>query len=290
MPKLSVLFPIRNRTKYLAKSIGSVLGCLGELPPDWEIELLAGDNASARVLEPVIRDISPDITVLRWREDLGIFGNMNALIANSTGDWCHIMHDDDWILDGFYDCFAAAVADRHESEIVSIGARLWREADDTTAAHAPWFDESGIVEPRELLSKLHGGNPFSICGMVVSRKAYHRVGLYREDLLHAGDWDMWKRLAASVPWYWCAELLARYRIHDGSATSRYQQDGQTAVDIRRSIESTKVGIDTMEAYRTGSLCWARQMLGDAVRQLNEDNPNLARITVEEALKILSLFG
>jgi hypothetical protein len=100
---------------------------------------------------------------------------------------------------------------------------------------------------------------------------------------------MWKRLAAGVPWYWCAELLARYLIHDSSATSRYQQNGQTAVDIRRAIEATNVGVDTMEAYRTGSLCWARQMLGDAVRQLAEDNPDLARITVEEALKILRLF-
>jgi len=287
--KLSVLFPVRNRTKYLAKSIGSVLECLGELPIGWEIELLAGDNASARLLEPVITDISPDITVLRWGEDLGTFGNMNALVAASSGDWCHILHDDDWILPGFYRRFAAAVAERPEAGMVSIGARAWREANGTTAAHAPWFDRSGLVEPRELLARLHGGNPFSICGMIVARHAYHRVGLYREDLPHAGDWDMWKRLAARVPWYWCAELLARYRIHDGSATSRYQQDGQTAVDIRRSLEGTLIGVNTMEAFRTGSLAWARGMLADAVRQLGEDNPDLAKITVDEALKILRLF-
>jgi protein O-GlcNAc transferase len=287
--KLSVLFPVRNRTKFLAQSIGSVLGCLAELPAGWDAELIAGDNASTVPIETAVREISPAVRVIRHEADLGIFGNMNALIAASSGDWCHVVHDDDWILPGFYRRFAAAVAECPSAEVVSIECRLRDEESGKEQASLPWFDASGLVDGIELVRKLHWGNPLSIVGLLVSRRAYGRVGLYREDLPHSGDWEMWKRLAARCPWYWCLEHLARYRIHKGTATHAYLQNGQSARDIRRSIESTVAGMDTWEDYRGGSLLFARSMLRDALNQLGDDNPDLAAITTTEALGILRLF-
>ncbi len=282
--KLSILFPIKDRVKYLPKSIGSVLACLPELP-GWDIEMIAGDDESRVAVEPIVKDLCPDIRVIRHDRDLG---NMNALLAESTGDFVHFVHDDDWILPGFYTRFAAAVAESPEAEIVSIAARLYQEADGLEKSNASWFDQSGLCDGTELLKKLHFTNPLSIIGMLISRQAYRHVGLYREDLPHAGDWDMWKRLTRR-PWYWCIEYLARYRIHAASATSRHQQDGSAAVDIRRSIESTLPGVETLEAYRAGSMHWVRGLLKDASQSALEGNVELARIAVDQALRILRIF-
>ncbi len=287
--KLSVLFPVKDRTKYLPQAIGSVLAGLGELSEDWTLELIVGDNASSRPIEPVVAAIDPSIRVIRHSEDLGIFGNMNALIAESRGDWCHVVHDDDWIMPGFYRRFAAAVAEAPHVQVVSISTRVVDEERGTNRANYPWCDESGMIDGTDLLKKLHSANTLAIVGMLISRQAYHRMGLYREDLHHTGDWDMWQRLARRCPWYFCIENLARFRVHKDTATKRLQQSGQSAVEIRRSIQDARPGMDTWEEYRAGSLNWARMMLRDAQAALIDENPLLARIVSAEAVEILRMF-
>lgn len=290
--KLSIVFPMRNRTKYIAQAIKSVLACLSELEGQgWEYELIVGDNASTVPIEPLVTELSPLIRYIKWPEDRGIFGNMNSLIAASDGDWIHCVHDDDWILPKFYERFCLAFEHPLLTQVISIGARLFREDDGNETSNEPWYDNSGLVDGHNLFGKLAFGNPFSICGMLVSREAYQRVGLYREDLPHAGDWDMWKRLALTVPWFWCIETLARYRVHKGTATSAYLQNGQCAVDIRKSIEmaATVCPMDSFEAFRTGTIRYMLNLCVDAAKLIKEDNFDLAKIYVQQANHIASLI-
>jgi len=288
--KLSILMPVKDRTNLLPISLGSVLRGLEELE-GIETQILIGDNASTIPLEPAIRAISDLPRIVRHDFDRGIWGNTNALIDHSDGEWIHLMHDDDWLLPGFYTRWRKAIEEEPEAGVVSIGARLWREAEELEQSSPPIFDQSGICDARKLFAHLHDKNRFCVSGMLIARSSFNRVGMFRVDLPHAGDWEMWRRLALAIPWYYCLEQLARARVHKGSATTRYCQDGQVPRDIRRSIETvmSAVPMDSWMAFCAGSRQLAQGMLRDAHAAMSEENWELATITVEEALKIMRLF-
>jgi len=286
--RLSILFPVKDRTKFLAQSIGSVLACLPELERHADYELILGDNASTEDVAGAARDVCPSIRVIRHAEDLGIFGNMNALIMASTGDWIHVVHDDDWILPGFYARFLKALEEVPEAGVVSILPRIVNDETGQEAAMPRWFDRTGIQKPDAILAHLYTGTSFSIVGMLVARPAYDRVGLFDQSIPHSADWQKWKQLAAAVPWFYCPESLCRFRSHKESMTSRYQSAGDIPSDIRRAIAMDVVPDRLREIHRLAVMGWASSIANDAKIYLGEGNIPLARICLTEAFNILAL--
>ncbi len=287
--KISILIPVKDRTKYLAQSIGSIAQCLPELANRCDYELILGDNCSEdRNIGVVARGFCPQIQVIRHRKDLGIFGNMNALLKASSGDWIHFCHDDDWILPGFYTRWLKALEESPEAGVVSILPRVVHEDKGGAVTPMPrWFDRTGIHRPEQLLAHLYQGTCFCIIGMLVKRSAYDQVGRFNETLPHSADWEMWKRLAASgVPWYYCQESLCRYRNHEGTMTARYLTDGTVAENIARTIAQDKVPHQLAEIHRAASLTWAAAMASDAKTYIGEDNAFMARHCLEAARAII----
>jgi glycosyltransferase involved in cell wall biosynthesis len=283
--KLSILFPVKDRTKYLPQSIGSVLTCLPELAGH-EHELILGDNASTQDVAGAALRICPEIRVTRHTEDLGIFGNMNALIQASTGDWIHIVHDDDWIIPGFYARFLSALKESPEVGIVSILPRIVNEQTGQEAAMQRSFDRGGIQKQDAILAHLYAGTSFSIIGMIVARWAYDLVGPFDQSIPHSADWQKWKELAAVVPWYYCQDSLCRFRFHDESMTAKYQTMGEVPGDIRRAIAMDVVPDRLREIHRLAVMGWASSIANDAKIYIGNNNLANARICLAEALKIL----
>src|SRR5208282_662430 len=99
-PFWSVIVPLYNRTTYLKQCIDSVLD---QDPGPQEMEILVIDDASPADLGAFVNDIGRGrIRYIRNPTNLGLYPSTNAAIQTARGRFLHILHDDDWVENGFY--------------------------------------------------------------------------------------------------------------------------------------------------------------------------------------------
>jgi hypothetical protein len=130
---------------------------------------------------------------------------------------------------------------------------------------------------------------------VVKRSVYEKVGGFCAEAHYAADWEMWKRIARYFPVCYVPDVLASYRLHSASETSRTINNGKNMSDIRASIEISKSylpeqsverwGLQALEHYALNSLSMAEQMfisgqMCNGMIQVNE------AIKASSSLKVL----
>lgn len=94
MPRISVLMPVYNGMPYITEAVESVLA-QGE--QDWE--LLISDNCSTDSTRAYLSTLQdPRIHIHLQPENLGIFGNLNFLLAQSQASIAKILCADDKLL------------------------------------------------------------------------------------------------------------------------------------------------------------------------------------------------
>jgi hypothetical protein len=71
------------------------------------------------------------------------------------------------------------------------------------------YVRNGFVEFRDLMFR----NYIPHSGTLVRRSAHDVVGLYDTALPHAGDWDLWLRVASRFDVGYVSEQLYAYRVH-----------------------------------------------------------------------------
>lgn len=232
-PLWSVIIPTYNGIKYLEKTLTSVL----EQDPGsdlMQIEVI-DDCSTQDDPEELVREISQSrVSFYRQPKNLGLIGNWNDCISRARGHWVHILHQDDVVKFGFYRRLQAAF----EKE-PTIGAAFCRYF---------YMDEKGC---EQALSPLERETPGVISNwieriavmqriecpsIVVKREVYENLGGFSQEAHYAADWEMWKRIAAHYPVWYEPELLACYRSHSLSESSRLIRSGANIADTRKAIE------------------------------------------------------
>lgn len=232
-PFWSVMIPAYNAGNYLEQTLRSVLD---QDPGSDRMEIVVVDDASPEADrgEEIVRRLAPGRVVFRRSaENLGLAGNWNRCIAQSRGRWVHLLHQDDWVLPGFYEGMARA-----DSEAPGAGAAYCRHV------FADWDGqwnslselvrrEAGIAE--DLLEKLSQIQCIQCASIVVKRSTYEAIGGYRGDLRYTLDWEMCSRIASRYPVWYDPRLLACYRWHDESETESLNRSSVLLPDILRVI-------------------------------------------------------
>jgi hypothetical protein len=72
--------------------------------------------------------------------------------------------------------------------------------------------------------------------IVVRRSAYEQLGGFSAHLCYVLDWEMWQRIAARFSIWFEPRILAAYRVHEASATSRLILEAADVRDVRTMIE------------------------------------------------------
>jgi glycosyltransferase involved in cell wall biosynthesis len=226
------MIPAYNSTKYLEKTLRSVL----DQDPGrdtMQIEVIDGCS-TVDLPEALVRRIAGDrVSVFRHTEPLPMAANWNSCVERARGQWVHILHTDDFVLPGFYARLLSALAGRND-----VGAAFTRwttvdESDRILQPAAPLAKVAGILP--ESLDVLASAQVIQFPAMVVRKSAYQEVGGFSSKLVFALDWEMWVRLAARYPIWYEPELLACYRVHANSETSRLNRLGESAADDSRAI-------------------------------------------------------
>jgi len=231
-PIFSVMIPTRNPTWHLEVALRSVLA-QGLLPAEAQIAVV--DDGSEPTVEARVRSLDPTgrIEIHRFPGRSGLAQNLNRAIALSRGRLVHLLHQDDYVLPGFYARMRDAFGRAPMLGMAFCRAQVVDHRGDVlkrTSVPRLW---SGIV--RNWVARIATRQRVQAPCAVVARSAYEQVGGFREDLQLALDWEMWVRVAVRYP-VWCdVRALAAYRRHPGSETERLRQDGAAWRDVCNAI-------------------------------------------------------
>jgi glycosyltransferase involved in cell wall biosynthesis len=234
-PFWSVMIPTYNaRTGYLEEVLRSVLQ--QDLGPDeMQIEVVDDCSNDNTAFEVAHRIGGGRVTFHRGSENKGLANNWNRCIERARGHWVHILHQDDFVLPGFYNRLLKG------AQQSDAGALFCRYAVANSKGH--WLHISELhLESAGLLQDWHASITIQQFiqspAIAVRRMAYEKVGGFLPHLHYVPDWEMWQRIASQFSFWFEPSILACYRGHRDSATWRMRFDAADAREVREMIDLT----------------------------------------------------
>ncbi|MDM0046150.1 glycosyltransferase [Variovorax dokdonensis] len=135
----------------------------------------------------------------------------NRAILESRADFVLFLDSDDLLRPGYREAFEKAWAANPDADVFICGMQLIDEAGRHVGHH-----DAPSLQPTPFLSVLNA-ETVPTNGIIVRRELFARCGLFRPDLTHAEDLDLWLRLAVASPrWVRMDHTLAVYRQRSGS--------------------------------------------------------------------------
>lgn len=216
-PVLSVMMPVRDPGPHLETALRSVLG---QLQGSDSVQVAVVDDGSREDIAPRVRGVDPGgrVEIHRVDRPTGLSGNLNRSIALARGHLIHLLHQDDFVLPGFYSRMRRAF---ERAPMVGMAFCRTRIVDrdghclKRTSGPQLW---SGIA--RGWIAKIAMRQRVQAPSAVVARSTYEQLGGFRDDLRLAMDWEMWVRIASQYPVWFEARALAAFRRHRDSETAR----------------------------------------------------------------------
>jgi GT2 family glycosyltransferase len=184
----------------------------------------------------VARRIGADrVTFHAEPQNLGLADAWNRCVERARGQWVHILHQDDIVLPGFYHLLRQAV------ERADAGAIFCRHAVMNSKGH--WMELTELHrEFPGLLSDWHAKITvkcvIQCAAIAVRRSVYEQLGGFLPHFRYVPDWEMWQRIASQFPFCFEPSILACYRLHRSSASSRMRLDAADAREVREMIALT----------------------------------------------------
>ena len=230
-PVWSVMIPTYNCSKYLRETIGSVLIQDGGID---NMEIWVVDDCSIDNPEELVKELGKGrINFYRQERNVGQLNNFSTCLNLAKGKIIHLLHGDDFVLDGFYkklerpllsdDSIGAAFTGNN---IVDEDSKLVMVSD--VLAPAP-----GVLN--NFLTVISRKQVIQTPSIVVKREVYEKLGAFNKDLTWLEDWEMWIRIACNYRFYYEPTVLAAYRIHDASNTVDSLETGRFVKDVLECI-------------------------------------------------------
>jgi glycosyltransferase involved in cell wall biosynthesis len=285
------MLPTHEPDEKLCAALRSVLG---QAPPRSDMQIAVIDDGSRLGLaRSLVRCVDPTgrIDVLEHRERLGLSGNWNRAIALARGRLVHLLHQDDYVLPGFYAAMQrgfrrapaigmafcrSRIVDGHDRSIKLSSRLRW-----LPGVMADWLPT--VTERQRIQTP----------SVVVARSTYEAIGGYRSDLCQALDWEMWVRIAARYPVWYEPGILSVYRRHPHNESARLISTGAAWPDIARTIEINALSLPEGIRGRivAASARWhAASALRTAERLLADGSIDQAATTTAHIPRMLRLLG
>jgi glycosyltransferase involved in cell wall biosynthesis len=234
-PFWSVMIPTYNpRAGYLEETLHSVLQ-QDPGPEQMQIEVVDDCSSDDTASEITRRVGAGRVTFHAEPKNRGLANAWNRCIERARGHWVHILHQDDIVLPGFYDVLRGGAERSH------AGAIFCRHATANSKGH--WIQLSELHrESPGLLDDWHAKITaqcvIQCAAIAVRRSVYEQLGGFLPHLHYVADWEMWQRIASQFPFSFEPTILACYRVHSDSATSRLRVDAADVRDVREMIDLT----------------------------------------------------
>jgi hypothetical protein len=235
-PFWSVMITVFGRSDFLEQSLLSVLN-QAPSASDMEIMVVSDGGVSpeqqqsiAACIEHVGRD---RVHLHQLAQNAGHPHIFNICVALATGEWVHILHDDDVVAPGFYAALAAGAAEP-DAAAAFCRCRIVDEQGSEVSLTPLEQEQAGVL--RDWLERIASFCRIQTPAMMVRRAAYERLGGYSPAAGSAFDWEMWQRLAAYFTVWYEPRVLATFRRHAQAVSAPLMRSGQQVLDARKSVE------------------------------------------------------
>jgi glycosyltransferase involved in cell wall biosynthesis len=220
-PKVSVLIPVFNGGPNLAECLDSILD---QDFRDLEI-LMADDGSTDDSMAIAAAYAARDSRIRHWKnpQRLGLTANSNACLRAARGEYIKYVHQDDKLL--CRSCLRKMVTalDQHPSAVLA-GSQVHL----TGAKSRPliFSDQTGLYEGRRMILSSLESNTNLIGQPTLSlfRKSHSHRGFDERFTGHM-DFEMWCHLLEQGDFFYLAEPLATWRVHEQQQTARTRTSG-----------------------------------------------------------------
>ncbi|AFZ48015.1 glycosyl transferase family 2 [Cyanobacterium stanieri PCC 7202] len=217
-----------------------------------EIYVVDDCSENGEAIKNLVKEVSDHrIKYYRNSQNLGLVENWNNCINLATGHWIHILHQDDYILKGFYDKLQMPLENNPE-----IGAAFCRHIYEQKENGKQTISDleretAGILD--NWLQMIAIRQRIQCASIVVKRSVYEEIGGYNPEAGYASDWEMWQRIATCYSYWFEPQPLAVYSLHSLSASSTFIKSGNSIRDIRRTIKIAESYLPSTISRQTSSL-------------------------------------
>ena len=215
---ISVILPVYNSERWLAKCIDSVLA--QTISP---VEIIAVNDGSTDASRSVLEQYGNAVTIVD-QPNSGAAAARNAAARAAQGEWLAFVDSDDtW--DPAKLEKQIALLGNHPGIVGIYCGKCLTDAQGETiqasdACNTYW--PSGQIFLPLLIGRLT--NCFSPSQAIVKRSHYFECGGFPENQRHAEDWSLWIKLSLYGPILYLIEPLVSYRRHPTSVSRDVEGD------------------------------------------------------------------
>lgn len=233
-PFWSVMIPAyQPKERYLREALESVLRQDAGVER-MQIEVVDDGSPSVDTAALAAKIGGGRVGVHRSPVNQGIAASWNTCIQRSRGKWVHLLHQDDYVLPGFYERLARA--DGQHPEVSLLATRSFYVdaesvvgvADFSVTKRLPRLENGGRV-----VDDFFYETPILCPGVVVRRSFYEAHGGFRTDLKFVLDCEMWARAVGLGGGLVTPEVLSCYRMSEGNETGRLARTAEDMKDLER---------------------------------------------------------
>ena len=206
-PRISVLMPVFNASRYLAEALRSVAQQTFH-----DLELIAIDDGSQDSSLALLKEfalVEPRMTLIA-RENRGLVESRNELLRASRGELVAWMDSDDVSLSHRFALQVAALDANPEVICVGGSVQCIDPAGETLNVERYPLSHEGIVGQQEV------GSGFRFPTTMMRRAAAMRVGGFRGSFRIGEDFDLLLRLGEAGKLMNLPDVLYLYRQHGAS--------------------------------------------------------------------------
>lgn len=240
MPKLSIIVPNYNHSKYLAKRIDSILA---QTYQNFEVIILddCSTDDSLCVLDKY--KYNPKVThfILNEINSGSVFKQWNKGIELAKGELIWIAESDDIASIDFLEKMIH-VFDKHDKTVLAYCQS--NKINSFGDIYGDWLDHTEINgQNKHTYDFKMNGNEFikkymidqnsipNASGVIFRKSVYQSVGGPLTGLRTVGDWNVWVKILAHGEIYFCAEKLNFFRMHDSSCVAMSSKNDKRACII-----------------------------------------------------------
>jgi glycosyltransferase involved in cell wall biosynthesis len=238
MAVVDIIVPCYNYARFLRDAVGSVLSRQGV-----DVRVLILDDASTDETPEVGRALAADprVEYRRHAVNRGHIATYNEGIDWLTGEFCFLLSADDMVTEG---SLARAVRLFEERPDVGLvcGQAIWTDRPQDHPCPPPADYTTTVVPGVEFIRSIcqSGLNPVESPTAITRAGLQKKLGGYLANLPHAGDMEMWMRLAAYSSIGIVNTNQAYYRRHQQNMSVPYAhergvRDFEQRVEVFRTL-------------------------------------------------------
>ena len=229
--KISVTIPTYNPNPiYLKEAIESVLS--SGFDPLY-MELLVVDNCSEKINVFELCNSYSEVKYIKNDTNLGMIGNWNKCISIANGEFIHILHDDDWVKDGFYSTLINGF--KNENICASFcRVAIYNQTNSSYIISEAIQETDGVIQDWDLLGNTKYGHHMSYT--IFRKSTLLTIGGFNEAFYYTADGILNSNLIQQGGIFYSPKILGFYRWSDTNNSHHVYSSTLAVKEIPRAIK------------------------------------------------------